>query len=203
MFTRRIQWWLYIIFMIVLLTGISSCDDSDNGDSLGYNEYTLSRGGAHFSFEYPEGYEEDHGGTILSRWVLLSFSRSLIDYDYTDSIITVSVYQSGIVNRPDIARTALEEDVSNHSTWYKNFQMLERSEIDIGNLPGQLLVTSYTLPMACGESGWKWSSVLLRRDVFFDYDGFIWTITMFSEEDRIEADETIWEHLLETSRFLD
>ena len=133
------------------------------------------------------------------------FSRILREYNYTDSTFRVLVFKAGDFGRPDNARAALEEDISDYSDYRENYQVLERSEISINNVPGELLITSYTPVAEEPEdvTGWKWSSVLLRRDIFFDYDGFVWDITMISEEGRIEADETVWEHLLETFQIID
>jgi len=195
-----------LLVAVILLALAASCISCT---SPGYEKFTLREGISHFSFEYPENYEERLVRTE-SEYTDVKFQHYLSgDFisgdDRTDSLLGVSISEEGRLDIWASAEIALEWTVSYLREAYEDFQVLKRSEININGVKGEMLVCSYTPTEAPEDYDpfWWGPSLLLRRHVYFDYDGFIWEIWMVSHENRAEADEPVWEHLIGTFRILD
>ncbi len=187
---KRRGLFLTALLILSLLFSITSCESS------GYNKYTQRKGIAHFSFEYPESYEES-SYYIDSDYTSISHARWQND-DWLESWFKVRVFEVGWAGYLD-ATDLLEHNIQLGTE--EDYQILERSSIIIAGIKGEKLISSYTPDTY--ESDLKEPTLLINRKVYFDYNGFIWEISMISIEKVAEADEPGWEHLLETFRILD
>ena len=184
------------IMLAIMLVAFMSCG------TPGYKKYTLREGIAHFSLEYPEGYENVLASTQFG-YVDVVFHQSLPEYDYIDSSISVVIHTVAAISELyENAKAAIEWSISHLSGYFPDYQVLERKEINIDGVPAELLVGSFTMAEVPEDDVWN-TGRKLDRQVYFDYDGCIWHISMTSDEENAEADEAVWEHLLETFTILD
>jgi hypothetical protein len=187
----RLMWWGCIALATLLLFSLAGC--------YGYKKYTQRDGIAHFSFEYSEDYKESYID-LLPAYTSVGYDRWQND-GWFDSGFRVGVYKSGWGDYQK-ASDLLDHDIQFGYDSKEDYQILERSPISIDSIKGELLISSYT-PGESHESDLKEPTLLINRTVYFDYKGLIWEINMISIEKVAEADEPIWEHLIETFKILD
>jgi hypothetical protein len=185
------RWWGCIALALLLLLSVAGC--------YGYKKYTQRDGIAHFSFEYSEDYKESYID-LLPAYTSVGYDRWQND-GWFDSGFRVGVYKSGWGDYQK-ASDLLDHDIQFGYDSKEDYQILERSPISIDSIKGELLISSYT-PGESHESDLKEPTLLINRTVYFDYKGLIWEINMISIEKVAEADEPIWEHLIETFKILD
>ena len=185
------RWWGCIALALLLLLSVAGC--------YGYKKYTQRDGIAHFSFEYSEDYKESYID-LLPAYTSVGYDRWQND-GWFDSGFYVRVFETGWNDYKD-ATDLLEKNTQRLSDSYKDYQILERSSVTVDNIKGEKLISSYT-PGESHESDLKEPTLLINRRVYFDYEGLVWEIMMISIEKVAEADEPIWEHLIETFKILD
>lgn len=196
--------WAYILLIFILMSFLLSCSNSDV--TPGYKEFTLHRNRAavaYFSFEYPEGFEKLGNSYIDSEYVRISFYRSLLEEGYWDAWFNVRVYRYPMFDHSSAA-AAIEDEIQTSTTLFEDFKILKRTPVLVDNVEGELLVYSYIPIKQTDEYSYlKGHPIVISRNIYFDYNGLIWTIDMASVEEVAEADEAVWEHLLETFKILD
>lgn len=164
----------------------------------GYKLFILREGVGHFSFEYPDDHEQG-SLDIYSDITFVTFHRSLTEDIYYDSTFSIIIFQAGKFNFPN-ANTALEYDILLNNKATKDFQILERSSINIGGVEAELLVNS-CFPEK--EFGGFTTKIQKNRDIYFNHKGYIWDISMITMEEVAEVAQTYFDHMLETFKIID
>jgi len=183
-----------VLVLLISLAFLPACEATTSG----YIKYVQKEGIAHFSFEYPEEYEEASHYS-RSNYTSVSYARWQND-GWLDSHFRIGAYKPGWAGYNN-SNDLIEGDEKLLSD-EKDYQIIERSTISIAGISGILLIRAYTIEDMF-DSDLKEPTLLIDRTIYFDYDGLIWEIMMDSIENVAEADEAIWEHLVETFKILD
>jgi hypothetical protein len=173
----------------LIATGCTQCN--------GYKQLTVEEGIAHLSFEYPCNWEvgiieirEDLGFTSIT--VLSPFSEE------GDSFWTFSII-SPYEDWPN-AEAALEDSLS---FWESeiDFEILDRSAVEVAGVRAEQVVFFCRVPRDYPLGAEP--TPVVKRSLYFEYDGLIWMIGSSSDQAVAEADNVHFEHMLETFRILD
>jgi hypothetical protein len=198
---KKSRQWLYVavVFLLAALIVTEGCFCL--GD---YNHFTIKRGIAHFSFEYPCNYDRGHF-EVDDDYTLISihgpYHKSVEDF----TLISISVIAS---DDPDFLNPerALDRDIS-HVENYLDYRLLERSVINVAGKQGQQIVYFYNkVRPDIGHAGYipgVGPAPTIAHQIRFSDEGRIWHIQIDSNESTAEADMADLEHLLETFEILE
>ena len=190
-------WLTLVTAMVLTLTAITpGCDSSMEG----YKKVTVSKSIASCSFEYPVSYEDPFGSLLEGdpeNSVLLL--RPYADKWYADIALSVIVENNGSLFTN--AKDALDNLLYNYEhPYYDNkFILLERSSVEVSGVTGEIVIFSITM----APDYYLGPHSAVGRDVFFDHNGMIWNIHLYSHETIAEQAEADFEHILESFQILD
>ena len=189
---------LLVIMLLAALMAVEGCFCL--GD---YNEYTIERGIAHFSFEYPCEYKKGHvdindGYTDL--FIAGPYDKNI--EDHTRFSVWVQTSDDPDFLDPEAALNRTFSIIEN----YPDYRLLERSVVNIAGIEGQQIVYFYNSPRpSIGEFGYipgAGPAPTIARYICFSDEGRIWNISFRSNESTAEADKAHFEHILETFQIL-
>jgi len=189
---------LVLAFLYIIPTigvGCTKCE--------GYKQLSVDEGIAHFSFEYPCNWKigivdarHDYEHTYTNVKVFgPDFKR---ERDTVSSTVWIFFICPTDADTPD-ASAALEYSLSYWQD-FRDFEILERSTVEIAGLQVEQVV------FFCQVAGRFYDSPpipSIDRELYFEYSGLIWKISISSRPEVVEADNVHFEHLLETFRILD
>jgi len=215
MLNGYLRWFWYLLFPVALITAVFTVSCSEPALNCDYTEFVLKEEDAHlsesghdlFSFEYPRCLHLiSTPGRHDWQTTRLSFTKKGIGRfsDWYFYRLHIRVYPAGVEGNTD-ALTAIESDISDFSTsqYIQDFQVFERSTITIDGITGEYVHYSYRDPPPQETNPYE----QIVKEVWFDYDGFVWQIYFiygpeYDEEDTEEVG-TYFDHIIETFRILD
>ncbi len=184
-----------VILLITASLSVVGCERS------GYETFTLERGIGHFSVEYPASYDiarvevrndEEHIYTSVA-FISPYLKKKQV---YNAISIFVDTKSDSFPN----AEAAMEFSLSSHEKW-EDFKLLDRGSITVNGIQAQQIIYSYTVlrdPMYFKDT----QVSATEREVYFDYGGLIWEISISSNTSTAEAANVHFEHILQTFKIL-
>ena len=169
----------------------------------GYKLFEVNNDIARFSFEYPCNWKSSRVEIITDRYIGLSLHlygpRIKIDDSYVYSVyFSISLHQLS-EEYPD-ATTALINHLTTWDRISEEFQMQERSTIEIAGLEAEQATYFDTVPTDL--YGRTDPAPTLVRECFFEYGGYIWNLHYQSILSIAEENEVYLNHILETFKIL-
>ena len=153
-----------------------------------------------YSFEYPVSYEDPFGslqeGFPEDSILLL---RPYADKWYSDTAFSITVESSGGLFPS--AQAALDRLLYSyeHPIYDNRFVLLERSSVEVSGSTGEIIV--FSIMMA--PDYYLGPHPAVGREIFFDRNGMIWDIALYSHETIAQQTESEFERILETFQILD
>ncbi len=152
-------------------------------DSIpGYDGAVTTR----FSFEYPSGYRKtmtyakaQRGAPIAVRFSHATGAFGCVQADDTVFAVFVDWPSTGMLD----ARQAADRSITGISP-----QSYERASTTVAGQPAELVVKS--------------SNAMPTREVFFDYDGRIWEILIYSQSTQADQARLDFDRVIATFRIL-
>ena len=186
-----------ILIFLLLIVGVvlGGC-----GTRSEYIKATAVKRGIGFSFEYPPSYTkltpdtfEDIGG---DNSVSLLYSKPGSTLEKADIQIYV-IPLAPIADRPD-AFAWEEEHLKILEQNDAGFILYEGSAIQVSGLDGYKIVYFSTI-----LGNYLNSTNLICRDAYIDYKEYIWKISVLAVDGMDDQSEPVFEHLIESFKFLD
>lgn len=187
---------LFILIPLLIIVGfvLNGCSGTE------YFKVTAIKRGISFFFEYPSTYEkltpdtfDDVGG---DHSVSLLYSKPGSTQSKADIQIYVIPF-APIAGRAD-ATAWTEEHLKILEENDKLFKLIERSTIQISGIDAKM--TGYFSTIL---GNYLNSTNLICRDVYVDYKGYIWKISVLAVEEISDQAKSVFEHLIESFKFLD
>jgi hypothetical protein len=182
---KRTKSGLLFMSLVLIASAVSSCRTSQ------YKTYTLKHNSVHFSFEYLSGYktinaylQRSPGAPVAVRFARARGMFGLLSTDPHFVVNIDSPWSEVKVDPKTAANTA-----SSHTPE----QELERTSITIAGMTGELVV--YSFPDLKNAS-------TITREVFFDVDGVLWNIYIYSGTDKSDEAKLDFEHIISTFKVL-
>ena len=183
---------LCIVPLIVI--GCTPCKD-------GYKQTTLDNSIARFSFEYPCDWEYRVLKFPLSSYAHFGVEAPRLKRDKSHIVSTYWYldFSRAFPASPILgnAKVALDNELSRWED-EPDFKVLERTEVNISGVPAEKVVFTFKYHPTYIGTGYhaEESEYRIMREIFFDYNGFIWQIVADSNIDVAEAHKVHFEHLL-------
>lgn len=188
-----------LLLLATLITVEGCCDPGD------YDKYTLKKGIAHFSFEYPCSYDrygseinEDDCFTLIS--IRGPYHKSVEDRTWLRVFVLISE-DPGFLD----PERALKQDVS-HNEKLLDYRLIERSSVNVAGIEGQQIIYFYNRErpgsLDPGFIPGVGPAPTIAREIYFCDEGRIWDLQFHSNESTAEADMADFEHMLETFTIL-
>jgi hypothetical protein len=199
--TTRIN--IVLTALLLLLLFFTGCGPgySTTAGSPGYTEMTIKRGIARFSFEYPSHYKI---GKVEIR----------NDYDYINVIVYgqspgeeahnpfISIFVDTTGESMQNIQDAIDVSLSTVST-FPYFHFLERSPVKVtaDSIPGERVTYSWAdYPSIAPDT----KPIHYKSSItFFEHGSRIWSVLITSNICTAEADEPVYNHILQTFKILD
>lgn len=216
MLSRRLGRWIYLALTATLLLSLlmtSGCSS--------YKSFTQLEGDVRFSFEYPESYRSSYV-EVYPYYIGVLFSRLAEERQRTsaederppqdDSWLSVQVYSGNSITFATDAKSLMENEISNLEKYNKSFQIEESSSVVVSGVEAVYLKYSFLmlLPTTVAENNEEdhfedsenGGIPFVKRAIYFDHGGFIWEISLRSEEQAAKADTVSFNHILKTFKIL-
>ena len=177
---KRLKIWLFLILVISLMLGANSCNDAaTSGTNSKYNTYTLKHYGVSFSFKYPVGYK-----------IILSYLQNNpnapigvhFSWQGTDPIFGEDIF-SPIADQVDPTTAA------NTAGSHTPDEEIERTSIVIAGTTSELV--------AYNSDDYQ-NAPSINRGVYFDVNGVLWSISIYSSTANADKAENDFEHIIGT-----
>jgi len=176
MFKNKIKFKLILTALFLFIPFICSCTIP------AYRTYTLRHYDYKFSFEYPSGYKKIQSYIQNNPDAPLAVRFAL---EGKDPVLGVSINSPRSINQQDPAIAA------NTSGGHSPDQELERSSILIAGENGEMVVySSFTDSTQ--------NTPLIVRDLFFRYNGTLWSVFIYSSPDKADEARLDFEHIIQT-----
>ncbi len=209
---------LLILCILALTFPISDCINNEiqyyapiqRSSSDEYKTFTTSEESlVHFSFEYPSDYwlnDQSQGNVNPSLYVGLTgvtiddLSQGIVK----DIDIRITNYSPKWLGLPD-AESAVKEQINEYKwSFYRNYRLLEKHKAVIDGVEGwEIVVTFRERPLPdFGYGKLREPISVVARDLFFDYQGITWQISLYTDVESYEKDtKAVFEHILQTFDF--
>lgn len=196
---------LISITTITVLFTTSLLQSGCNGEQFRRGKHFVLREGiAHFSLDYPPAYSVETFGSS-PRDFDLRIARRRIGSNISDILFSILV-QKPNSREPD-AKASLEfhlEETESAMKYINDFKLLKRSPAVVAGIPGEQIIYSHLayLNFDDADPSKAFLTTLVKREIFFDYNGLIWNIRISSgleKSDEVGAD---FEHILQTFKLL-
>ncbi len=187
---------LIVLITLLIIVGVvlSGCSSTE------YIKATAIKRGNSFSFEYPSTFKkltpdafDDIGG---DNSVSLLYTEPGSNRGKADMQIYI-IANSPIAGRPDAAAWE-EAHIKILEQSDDEFELYERSTIQVSGIEGYKIVYYTTI-----LGNYLNSMKLVCRDVYIDYKEYIWKISVLAVEEMGDEAEPIFQHLIESFKFLD
>jgi hypothetical protein len=164
----------------------------------GQRIHTVTKGIAHFSFQYSDKYVKS-GGENLEQFSSVYFDRT---YEEADSFTLFYIVVSKAGVYAEGAQVYLEQELSSAQESYMDFKLLYVSGREVAGLLGTQLVYTYTRRRAPDWPSPKATGAVVK-EVFFESDGLIWKVGLNAFDKTAIADMADFDHVLATFKILD
>lgn len=180
----------------MLMAG-TSCFSNDSD----YKLFSVEKGIAYFSFDYPSDWEIISNETERDYTDIMIFAPRFKRDDVYISSTTWHIFITVPDKRwPDV-KTAINDSLS---FWQdtSDATILERSEIEIMGVIAEYLVINYKSAV---DYSWEEPESIVHNLIFFRYNGLIWNIGVIYNEDYVNNNihQKHLEHMLDTWQFID
>lgn len=196
------KWKLAAVVSLVLLVSMTNLGCRD------YKKFSLNKGIARFSFEYPSAYElestrmESYFAEEISVFFYTSPTKqSIADYHNAEIFVNIGEASAPIPTLQE--RTELA--IASGSRHYGNFRLLERSNVEFAGIRGELVVFSFaSYLLEDVQLGMHLvNTPAISRAVYFDRNGQIWLISLTAHESLADKSKADFTRILQTFKFLD
>jgi hypothetical protein len=173
------------------------------GGGCGESEYAKAEAtklGISFSFEYPLSYEKITADTFEDNGREPSLSLLYTDPESTLGKADIQIYvilNGPIAGRAD-ATAWTEEHIKIIEEHDEAFILYERSTVNVSGISAYKLVYFSSL-----LGNYLNTNDLIIREVYFDYRGFIWKISVLAVQEFGDQAEPVFEHLIESFNIKD
>jgi hypothetical protein len=193
---------LEILVSLVLIVGVvlSGCSGNGTSTSTEYLKATAVKRGINFSFEYPASYTKLTPDAFEDNGREPSVSLLYTAPGSTGGKADIQIYiiaSSPLADRPDAAAWA-EVQIKMLEQVDEKFKLYENSTTQVSGINGYKIVY-YTTALGNYLNSHK----LVCRDAYIDYKEYIWKISVLSVEEMGDQGEPVFQHLLESFKFLD
>jgi hypothetical protein len=186
---------IYIISLLLILVIIGvGCGESE------YAKAEATKLGISFSFEYPPSYQKITADTFEDNGREPSLSLLYIDPESTLGKADIQIYvilNGPIAGRPD-ATAWTEEHIKLLEEGDDAFVLYEWSTVNVSGISAYKVVYFSSL-----LGNYLNSNNLIIREVYFDYRGFIWKISVLAVEEFGDQAEAVFEHVIESFNIKD
>jgi hypothetical protein len=196
--SRSILLLLLVLTISVISVSCTLCND-------GYKQYRLEKGIAHFSFEYPCSY--DKSGSEINNDD--GFTHIMLQGPYHKDVEDFTLISIFVIDSDDPDFLKPERRLNNAISLYETFldyRLIERSSVNVAGIEGQQILYFYNKERPeIGDAGYipgAGPAPTIARDIYFSDEGYLWNITIFSNESTAKADMADFEHMLETFTIL-
>ncbi len=183
---------LLSLFLIVAVI-LSGCGGN-------YLKANAVKRGISFSFEYPPTYTKLTPDAFEDKGPDFSVSLLYSKPGSTESKADIQIYVMPLIpiaSRPDAAAWT-EEHIKILEENDANFQLFERSTIEVSGIDGYTIVYFSTI-----LGNYLNSPNLICRDAYIDYREYIWKISVLAVEEADNQAKLDFQHLTESFEFLD
>ncbi len=182
-----------MLLLAILIISLLSCGE--------YQTFTIKRGIAHFSFEYPARY----GGKQVevrndpeSKYTSVGLSWGPPERLWRASNIDIFVQGHDSAN----AEADLERLLSIESNML-DFKLIQRYSVTVSGVEGYGIYYSKTEPPGGGYGPPGVPRPYISRAICFDYGGLIWSIWFQYDEATKDLGEAAYEHVIKTFKILE
>jgi hypothetical protein len=191
---------IYASLVLIPLVLMGSCTRESPVATSQYKTFTVTRGIAHFSFEYDQTYfkEDTTSINIQNDYVAAGVDGpNSGSFNYTKFNIEVWL-QKDIV---EDANSLLAGDLKNRRL-DREFNLLEQNIVVINGIPATQLVFSErnTVANFLGMTDQRY--YMTHRRIYFDYNGQVWRFSLKGDSTIADFDKAELNHILETFKFL-
>ena len=153
-----------------------------------FRKYTLNHNNIHFSFQYPSAYEKqlDYVKDSTLAPVGIRFSQRMPDGSTITLVLNISNKTSEVFD----AHSAVERTISGLDD---SNAVLERSNLNISNIPGELVVFTDSRMPANPHV----------REVFFENNNLVWDIGVYNNMENQFQAKSDFEHAIQTFQIPD
>jgi hypothetical protein len=208
---------LLAICMLALTLSFNSCVESgikyytpiEYSEGSDYRAFvTIEEGAPYFSFEYPSYYGLSDQTAPGNPFLYVVLNGILLENFYKGKVKTIKICITNVSQEllvfPD-AETAVNSYVSERKwSFYRNYRLREKHKAVVGGIEGwETVITYRERPLPVGELGKpRDPAFIVRRDVFLDFQGMTWQISLITDTDSYEQQtKTDFEHILQTFKF--
>ncbi len=184
-----------LLLFASLIISLISCGE--------YQTFTLKRGIAHFSFEYPARYGVDIveiEDNPKSRYTDILLGWSPPERLWRSSNINICVLPGNSAN----AEAALEYRLGLENKPAFDFKLLERYSVTVSGVDGYgAFYSRIAPPLGPGQGPPGEPRLIIHRSVYFSYGGLIWSIYVGYDEATKDLGEADYEHVIKTFKILE
>ncbi|MBN1692685.1 MAG: hypothetical protein JW845_03920 [Dehalococcoidales bacterium] len=193
---------LMVIPLVISVVLLAGCTDTEptTTTNIGYLKATATKLGINFTFEYPDSYIkltpvafEDTGGDNSINLLYVEPGTAEGKADKQIQIIPLAP----IKGRPNAVAWA-NEHITILEINDEEFELIERSTIEVAGISGEMIAYKCSI-----LGNYMNSPNLIIRDVYLDYQGYIWKISVLSITELGAQVEPDFDHLTDTFDFLD
>jgi hypothetical protein len=120
---------------------------------------------------------------------------------YTPAVISIFVV---VADKPPEVDTSMKrlESTLKHATKFENFELLERSPVEVAGIEGEMIVylVDNILPIIFKENLGR---LEYHRVVYFDYNGLIWEMEAQCNQEMANQVNADFDHIVQTFKILD
>ncbi|MFC1932265.1 hypothetical protein ACFLXU_01365 [Chloroflexota bacterium] len=191
------QFWslcCFLLIVCIVVVGFGCSPYNIRPSNEGYKELSIMRGLVQFSFDYPSTWDLSPIEIQKDLTIITMFGEST---SWSFFVKPVSIHYTS-------AEVALKDEISRYRVWL-GFNLIERSDIEIGGVLAKQAIYSYRSPQAptfMGGTGGPPVPVTIRA-IYFTRNGLLWSIRISSDSDIFESEDVHFEHLLRTFKILD
>jgi hypothetical protein len=181
------RWWGGIALALLLLFSVAGCNE--------YKTFTLEKGIAHFTFEYPSSYQTPSVHIMYDyRETQVSIGRCPPENHRNEILLYIRTYHYDEYN----AESWLESYLGSESSLSDNFTLLRRLPMKVGTDTGEHAVYSYVQY----QLDFKAVPTIVRI-VAFDHDDLIFHISVSADMGISESAKADFDHIIKTFEILD
>jgi hypothetical protein len=176
---------------------ISSCV----ADSY-YSKFSVREGICKYSFEYPSHYGKPFLDTSAGdAQTTVSITVPYHEEEIINIILVISVYKKN-EDQLSSANSLVEYYLRLYeSGGVLDFSLIEKSQKSVIGRDGILIVYSHTNPLDAYPG--KESVTDLTREVIFENDGLMWSISVTYDQKTPDSAESDFQHVLETLKIIE
>ena len=191
----------YFIFAIILLISVlvSGCTTD------GYQKIVETKQGVKFSFECPTSYKnltEPEDALSDFTFILIRPDGDLSWESWNvNTEFGIEIYTAD--EEYDSAKSRLDDLLKSYSNLgsYHEFNLLERSKVEISGIEGELVV--YTFRYFEIGTDMLASHLSMVREAYLDYQDQIWIIWVKSYSESTDQVKEEFDHIIKIFKFLD